>query len=101
MVILHVQVRVKPEWVEAFRQATMANARGSLREPGVARFDVLQHEDDPTRFLLVEAYRTPEAISAHKETPHYRVWNEAVASMLAEPRARARYVNVHPDDSGW
>src|ERR1051325_1003922 len=86
MLIVHVHVHVKPESVEAFKQATLANARASRQEPGVARFDVLQQQDDPTRFVLVEIYRDANAAVAHKETPHYPVWRDAVASMMAEPR---------------
>jgi quinol monooxygenase YgiN len=101
MLILQVNVRVKPDHVEAFREATTANSRGSLAEPGIARFDVLQNEEDPTHFMLVEAYRDRRAIAAHKETPHYRTWVEAVTPMLAEPRTRAWWANVHPDETGW
>jgi (4S)-4-hydroxy-5-phosphonooxypentane-2,3-dione isomerase len=101
MLILQVIIRVKPDFVEAFRKATTLNSRGSLTEPGIARFDVLQNEEDPTRFLLVEAYRDRRAIAAHKETPHYLAWVEAVTPMMAEPRSRAWWTNVHPDDTGW
>ncbi|MDE3067012.1 MAG: antibiotic biosynthesis monooxygenase [Verrucomicrobiota bacterium] len=101
MFIVHVQVRVKPECVEAFKQATLANARESLKEPGVARFDVLQQAEDPTRFVLVEAYREAGAAAAHKETRHYPVWRDAVAPMMAGPRASVKFANVFPDDSGW
>ena len=101
MLIVHVHVHVKPECVEAFKVATMENARRSLLEPGVARFDVVQQQDDPTRFVLVEAYRTPQAPAAHKETAHYARWRDAVASMMAEPRTSVKYANVLPDDAGW
>ena len=101
MIVIHVQVQVKPEHVEAFKAATLANARASVREPGVARFDVVQQADDPTRFVLVEAYRTAEAPAAHKETAHYAAWRDAVAPMMAAPRTSAKYGNVFPDDSGW
>jgi quinol monooxygenase YgiN len=97
MLILQVQARVKPEHVDAFRRASMANAAGSLAEPGVARFDVLQNEEDPTRFMLIEAYRAREAVTAHKETPHYRTWVEAVTPMMAEPRTRSWWMTVAPD----
>ena len=89
MLILQVNLRVKPEHVDAFREATLANAKGSLAEPGIARFDVLQNEEDPTRFMLIEAYRRREAVAAHKETPHYREWVECVTHMMAEPRTRS------------
>ena len=101
MLVVHVHVRVKPECVEAFKAATLANARQSVREPGIARFDVVQQADDPARFVLVEAYRTVEATAAHKETRHYQVWRDAVASMMAEPRSSVKFSNVFPDDAGW
>jgi quinol monooxygenase YgiN len=97
MLIVHVQVHVKPESVEAFRKASTVNAAASLKEPGIARFDVLQREDDPTRFVFVEAYRTPEAPAAHKETKHYQTWRDAVAPMMAEPRSSVKFVNIYPD----
>jgi quinol monooxygenase YgiN len=98
MLIVHVHVLVKPEWVEAFKQATVANARQSRREPGIARFDCLQQLDDPSRFVLVEAYRDANAPAQHKETRHYQIWREAVAPMMAEPRASVKFVPVPPDD---
>lgn len=101
MLIVHVQVRVKPEAVEAFKAATLANALESIKEPGIARFDVAQQQDDPTRFVLVEVYRTAEAPVAHKETRHYQVWRDTVAPMMAEPRSSVKLSNVFPDDNGW
>ncbi len=101
MFIVQVHVHVKPDQVEAFRAATIRNASASCREPGVARFDVVQLQDDPTRFGLVEVYRSTEASAAHKETAHYAAWRDAVAESMAEPRRSARYVNVSPDDGGW
>ena len=101
MFIVHVHVVVKQESVEQFRAATVENARHSLREPGVARFDVAQQADDPTRFVLVEVYRTPTDADRHKETAHYQVWRDAVAEMMAEPRKSIKYANVFPDDAGW
>ena len=101
MFIVHVHVRVKPESLEAFKAATLENARNSVQEPGVARFDVLQQSDDPTRFLLVEVYRTPADADRHKETKHYQVWRDAVAEMMAEPRSSVKYSNLFPDDPGW
>jgi quinol monooxygenase YgiN len=97
MLVVHVQIRVKPECVEAFKAATIANARESLKEPGIARFDFTQQQDDATRFVLVEAYRTPEAPAAHKETRHYQTWRDAVAPMMAEPRASVKFSSVFPD----
>ena len=101
MIIVHVQVRVKPECVEAFKEATRANSAASLLEAGVARFDVVQQLDDPTRFVLVEAYKTAEAPALHKETEHYAVWRDTVASMMAEPRSSLKYQVVHPPVSAW
>ena len=100
MLIVHVHVHVKPECVEAFRQATLANACQSVKEPGIARFDVAQQQDDPTQFVLVEAYRTADAPAAHKETAHYQTWRDAVAPMMAEPRTSVKYANCFPDDEG-
>src|SRR5438105_990280 len=99
MLIVHVHVHLKPEFVAAFKQATLANARASVQESGIARFDVLQHQDDPTRFVLVEAYRDAEAPLAHKETQHYQIWRDAVAPMMAEPRTSVKLGNVFPDDA--
>jgi quinol monooxygenase YgiN len=101
MLVVHVHVHVKPEYVEPFKQATIDNARESLKEPGIARFDFVQQRDDPTRFVLVEAYRTAEAPVAHKETQHYQTWRDAVAPMMAEPRASVKFENVFPEDSAW
>lgn len=101
MLIVHVHVQVKPESIEAFKAATVANAQASRLEPGIARFDVLQQADDPHRFVLVEAYRTPEAPAAHKETAHYQAWRDAVADMMAEPRQSAKFQNVDPADAAW
>ena len=98
---VHVHVHVKPEFVEAFKQATVENARKSIQEPGIARFDVIQHTEDPTRFVLVEVYKTPEAPAAHKETPHYKLWRDAVMKMMAEPRQGIRYANIFPADENW
>ena len=101
MLIVHAQVHVKPEDVEAFKQASLANARESVKEAGIARFDVVQQQDDATRFVLVEAYRTTEAPAAHKETRHYQVWRDAVAPMMAEPRSSVKFENLFPEDSEW
>ncbi len=101
MFIVHVHVHVKSERVEAFRQATLENARQSGQEPGIARFDVIQQRDDPTRFVLVEVYRTPEDPARHKETAHYQTWRDTVAEMMAEPRHSVKYDNIFPEDEGW
>jgi quinol monooxygenase YgiN len=96
MLTMQVYIHLKPEFVEAFREATIENVRHSLHEPGVARFYLLQEADDPTRFSLVEVYRTPEDPARHKQTPHYQKWAETVAPMMAEPRTKTMYVDVYP-----
>jgi autoinducer 2-degrading protein len=101
MLIVHVHVHVKSECVEAFRQASLANAQASLQEPGIARFDVVQQEDDPTRFVLVEVYRGSEAPAKHKATAHYAAWRDAVTPWMAGPRSSVKFTNVFPDDAGW
>lgn len=101
MLIVHVHVHVKPESVDAFREASLANARASVQEPGVVRFDVVQQQDDPARFLLVEAYRDGDAPAAHKATAHYAAWRDAVEPMMAEPRRSVKYAPVFPDGARW
>ena len=101
MFIVHVSVHVSPESVAGFTDATLENARNSIREPGVTRFDFMQQQDDPTRFLLVEVYRTPDDPARHKETAHYKKWRDTVADMMAEPRTSIKYSNVFPDEEGW
>lgn len=101
MLIVHVQVHVKPEHVEAFKAATLENARNSVKEPGVARFDVAQQADDPTRFVLVEVYRDADAPAKHKETAHYAKWRDTVAPMMAGPRSSVKFTGVFPDEAGW
>jgi len=101
MMVVHVHVHVKPEYVEAFRAATIENARNSVKELGIARFDVIQQNDDPTRFILVEVYRTPEDPGRHKETAHYQAWRDAAAEMMAEPRTSVKYANLYPTDEEW
>jgi quinol monooxygenase YgiN len=100
MVIVHVHVRVVAGGADAFRQATLANARESVREPGVARFDVIQQEDDPSRFELIEIYRTSDAAAAHKATAHYLTWRDAVAPLMAEPRTSTKYRAIFPESPG-
>ena len=101
MLVVHVHVRVKAECIDAFKSASLANAQASVREPGIARFDVVQQNDDPTRFVLVEAYRDAAAPAAHKETAHYALWRDTVAPMMAEPRTSVKFGNVFPADAGW
>src|ERR1700690_896518 len=96
MLILHVQIQVKPDQVDAFKAACIENSRNSLQEPGIARFDVLQQQDDPTRFLLVEIYRSVDAPAAHKQTAHYQKWAEAVSDMMAVPRSSVKFDQVSP-----
>jgi quinol monooxygenase YgiN len=97
MLIVHVHVRVVPGGINLFREASLANARASVQEPGVARFDVIQQEDDPTRFELIEVYRTTEAAAAHKTTAHYASWRDSVAPLMAEPRSSTKYRAVFPE----
>jgi quinol monooxygenase YgiN len=99
LLIVHVQVQVKPSEVEAFRAATLENARASVQEPGIARFDVVQSLDDASRFVLVEVYRDPDAPAAHKQTAHYAKWRDTVAPMMAEPRSSAKFRNLFPSDA--
>ena len=101
MLVVQVYVHVKPDSVDAFRTATLENAKNSVQEPGIARFDVLQQQDDATRFLLVEVYRTPDDPARHKETAHYKLWRDTVADLMAEPRSSVRYESVFPDEKGW
>lgn len=101
MFIVHVHVHVKADCVAQFREATENNSRNSLQEPGVARFDVVQQLDDPTRFVLVEVYRTLEDNLRHKETSHYFAWRDTVEPMMAEPRRSVKYANTFPGDEGW
>lgn len=101
MQVVHVHVHVKAEYVQAFARASVENARCSIQEPGIARFDVLQRADDPSRFILVEVYRTVEAAAVHKATPHYALWRDTVAEMMAEPRTSVKYANLFPNDDGW
>jgi len=101
MLIVHVFVHVKPDQVQAFRAITLENAGNSIQEPGIARFDVIQQQDDSTRFVLVEIYRTSDAPARHKETVHYQEWRDTVADMMAEPRTSIKYTNIFPDEQGW
>ena len=101
MNIVHVHVHVKPEMIDAFKTATIENANQSVKEEGVERFDVIQQVDDPTRFILVEVYKTDKASFAHKETAHYVKWRDTVAEMMAEPRNGIKYSNIYPKDANW
>jgi quinol monooxygenase YgiN len=101
MIIVQVNVLLRPGCAEAFKAATLANAKASVQEPGIARFDILQQSDDPCRFMLVEVYRTSEAPAAHKATAHYATWRDAVAPMMAQPRSSVKFDNVFPGEDGW
>ncbi len=101
MYIVHVFVHVKDGQIDAFKAATVENARNSVQEAGVARFDVVQQLDDSARFVLVEAYRREADVARHRETAHYQVWRDTVAEMMAEPRSSVKYDNVFPDAEGW
>ena len=101
MQIVLVHVHVKLEFVEAFKEASIENASNSIKEAGIARFDVIQQAEDPTKFILVEVYKTAEAPVAHKETAHYARWRDTVAEMMAEPRQGIKYINIFPTDEDW
>jgi (4S)-4-hydroxy-5-phosphonooxypentane-2,3-dione isomerase len=101
MLVVHVHVHVIPEFIEAFRQASIENARQSVREPGVARFDVLQQADDPSRFILMEVYRNEDAPAQHKETSHYKAWRDAVSEMMASARTSVKYNSIFPPAEDW
>ena len=101
MLVVLVHCHIKPEHIGAFQAASLENARNSIQEPGIVRFDVIQQDDDPTRFVLVEIYRTPAAPAQHKETQHYLTWRDTVVDMFVEPRVGVKYHNLFPDDSTW
>ena len=101
MFIVHVFVHVKSDKVEEFKSASMENASNSVKEPGIARFDVIQQQDDPSRFVLLEVYRTQNDPARHKETQHYQKWRDTVEDMMAEPRQAIKYHNIFPDENGW
>ena len=101
MLVVHVHVHVKKECVDAFIAATRANSAASLEEPGIARFDVIQQADDPTRFVLIEAYKTAAAPAQHKETVHYATWRDAVADMMQSPRSNVKFDSLCPEETRW
>lgn len=101
MHILIVDLHVKPEFLDQFRAATIENARNSINEAGILRFDFVQRTEDPTRFALVEVYRTPADADLHKQTAHYLTWRDTVSDMMVEPRVAAKYVNIFPGEDGW
>lgn len=101
MFIVHVFIRVKEDCIEVFKKATIENAQNSINEPGIARFDFVEQQDDSTRFVLVEVYRTADDPAKHKETAHYKKWRDTVADMMAEPRSAIKFNNVYPNEEGW
>jgi quinol monooxygenase YgiN len=101
MLIIHVDIHVKPEGVEAFRRATLENAAASLEEAGVVRFDFAQALDDPAHFVLLEVYRDDQAPARHKETAHYAKWRDAVAELMASPRTSVKYRAEFPEPERW
>lgn len=101
MFIVHVDIIVKEDYINAFKEATLENARNSVLEPGIARFDIIQQTDDPTHFVLVEVYASYEDTLKHKETEHYARWRDLVADMMAAPRTSVKYNNIFPDEMGW
>ncbi|MEO8621327.1 MAG: putative quinol monooxygenase [bacterium] len=101
MIIVHVFVHVKPDAVDAFKAASLENARNSVAEPGVVRFDVIQQDDDPTQFVLLEIYRTQADPASHKETAHYATWRDLVAPMMAGPRRGVKYHALFPEPAEW
>ena len=101
MLIVLVHVNVKPEFVEEFKRVTVENASNSIKEAGIARFDVIQQAEDTTKFILVEVYKTAEAPAAHKETAHYAQWRDTVVEMMAEPRQGIKFKNIFPEDANW
>ena len=101
MLVVHVFVSVKKENLDEFIEATKENAMNSINEPGVARFDFSQQQHDPTKFCLVEIYKTVEDAGKHKATAHYAKWRDTVVDMMAEPRYSVKYNNILPTDENW
>lgn len=101
MYIVHVNVHVKKDYIEMFKILTTENAKDSILEPGIVRFDIVQQQDAPSKFVLIEVYRSFEDTAKHKLTDHYLRWRDAVANMMKEPRTSTKYFNVFPEDEGW
>jgi quinol monooxygenase YgiN len=101
MIVVNVYIKTYPESIEAFKNATLENARNSINEPGIARFDFIQQNDDSTNFLLVEVYRDEDSMMAHKQTSHYAKWRQAVENMMFQPRKSVRYNTLFPEDKNW
>ena len=101
MFVAIIHVHVKLEFIELFKAITQDNASNSIKEPGVARFDVYQQSDDPARFMLVEIYKSEQAPERHRETAHYARWRDKSAEMMAEPRSRVTYDIIYPPMAEW
>ena len=101
LLVVHVDIAVVAGQEDAFLAATQLNAAASRAEPGVVRFDVLVDREDPAHVVLVEVYRDADAAAAHKQTSHYAAWRDAVAPMMARPRASVKYVNASPADDAF
>jgi (4S)-4-hydroxy-5-phosphonooxypentane-2,3-dione isomerase len=101
MYIVLVHLHIKAEYNDQFKQATFENARNSIQEAGIIRFDVIQQIEDPDRFALIEVYRSPEDQLKHRETKHYQIWKDAVGEMMAEPRQGVKYESLFPDEPDW
>lgn len=101
MLIVHVNIHVKSQYIQAFKEATILNAKSSIREPGIARFDFIEQLDDPNRFMLIEVYRTAQDPAKHKEMDHYKEWRDKVEVMMVEPRTSIKFENVFPNNTGW
>ena len=101
MYIVHVFIKVKPDFIEKFKEVTLVNAKASVNEPGIARFDVLQEQGKPDSFVLVEVYHSADDPARHRETVHYQHWRDVAEDMIAAPRTKMVYENVFPDDGGW
>lgn len=101
MLIVNVHISVKPDMIDDFIETTKKNAAASMNEPGIARFDLIQQQDDPTRFILVEVYKDEGAPAEHKKTRHYAEWRDTVAPMMAVPREGIKHINIYPGDDGW
>jgi (4S)-4-hydroxy-5-phosphonooxypentane-2,3-dione isomerase len=99
MLVIQVNVHVNDDQIEQFIKATEENVKNSVLETGVARFDFFQNQEEPTRFILIEAYRDENAPTRHKETEHYKKWKAAVEPMMSEPRFSIKYSNILPKDN--
>ncbi len=101
MIIVSVYVSVKQQMTEEFIRATKENAKNSINEPGIIRFDFIRQADSPSDFLLLEVYKNEDAISRHKQTAHYNKWKNTVEDMMSVPRKSIKYTNIFPDEVNW